>query len=68
MKKIIAISVLAICFWGTSVNAETVIYNPSSNIFHKITCPHAKRCKSCIKIEKQEAKSNGARACKSCGG
>ncbi len=68
MKKIIAISVLAICFLLPSINAETVIYNPSSKIYHKVSCPHAKRCKSCIKIEKQEAKSKGARACKSCGG
>lgn len=68
MKKFISIFILTLFISILSVNAETVIYNSSSKIYHNINCPHGKRCKSCIKIEKQQAKSKGARPCKTCGG
>ncbi len=47
--------------------AEKVIYNPNSGIYHSTNCASATRCKSCIKIEKQDAIKKGARACKKCG-
>lgn len=69
MKKIL-VSIIVIFFTiiSSEANAETVIYNPKTGIYHNQNCQHAKRCKTCIKIEKQQAKQKGGRICKSCGG
>lgn len=50
------------------VSAETVLYNPNSCVYHKISCPHAKRCKCGLKIDKKQAIKKGGRPCKTCGG
>lgn len=67
MKKIILLVALFVGLAGIA-NAETVVYNPNSKIYHNPTCQSAKICKTCIKIEKQLAKQKGGRACKKCGG
>lgn len=69
MKKFLII-VIALLFMeiSLSANAETVVYNPKTGIYHSQNCSQAKRCKTCIKIEKQQAKQQGGRACKSYGG
>jgi len=68
MKRILCIFMAIIINLQLCVYAETVVYNPNSGIYHKVTCQHAKRCKKCIKIEKKEAQQQGGRPCKNCGG
>lgn len=68
MKKILCL-LIAICInLSVSALAETVIYNPTSGIYHKTGCHLGNRCKKCIKIEKKEAQKQGGRPCKTCGG
>lgn len=67
MKKIILLLAVFIGLSGIA-HAETVVYNPNSKIYHNPTCPSAKICKTCIKIDKQAAQQKGGRACKKCGG
>ena len=52
----------------TLAQAEDVVYNPNTKIYHNIYCHSAKICKICIKIDKKEAIRRGGRACKKCGG
>ena len=48
---------------------QTVIMNTKTYIYHTPDCKWAKKCtKNCIKITKQKAQAQGARACKVCGG
>lgn len=50
-------------------DSPTVIMNVKTYIYHSPVCKWAKRCtKNCIKTTKDKAKSQGARACKVCGG
>ena len=70
MKKLLLI--LMITFLTSSALAaddQTVIMNTKTYIFHTPDCKWAKKCtKNCIKITKQKAQAQGARACKVCGG
>ena len=61
MKKVLCLLIAIMLNLPLGALAETGIY-------HKVTCQHAKRCKKCIKIEKKEAKEQGGRPCKTCGG
>ena len=48
---------------------STVVMNTKTYIYHSPACKWAKRCtKNCIKTSKDNAKSQGARPCKVCGG
>ena len=48
---------------------QTVIMNTKTYIYHTPDCKWAKKCtKNCIKITKQKAQAQGARAYKVCGG
>ena len=48
---------------------QTVIMNTKTYIYYTPDCKWAKKCtKNCIKITKQKAQAQGARACKVCGG
>ena len=48
---------------------STVVMNTKTYIYHSSTCKWAKRCtQNCIKTSKDNAKSQGARPCKVCGG
>ena len=67
MKKIV-LTLLSLLILGTSAaQAETVVFNPNSKIYHKLSCHSAQICKVCIKIDKQEAVKRGGRPCKKCG-
>jgi methylphosphotriester-DNA--protein-cysteine methyltransferase len=70
MKKLLLI--LMITFLTSSALAaddQTVIMNTKTYIYHTPDCKWAKKCtKNCIKITKQKAQAQGARACKVCGG
>lgn len=70
MKKLLII--LMITFLTSSVLAadnQTVIMNTKTYIYHSPDCKWAKKCtKNCIKTTKQKAQTQGARACKVCGG
>lgn len=70
MKKLLLI--LMITFLTSSALAaddQTVIMNTKTYIYHPPDCKWAKKCtKNCIKITKQKAQAQGARACKVCGG
>lgn len=69
MKKLTAIITSGILFlMPLSVQAETVVFNPNSKIYHSTSCPSAAKCKVCTKIDKQKAIKQGGRACKKCGG
>lgn len=68
MKKLLIIFTVICINLSITSFAETVIYNPNSGIYHNLSCPHGARCKSCIKIDKQKAKQQGGRPCKTCGG
>lgn len=50
------------------VQAQTVVYNSKTGIYHNASCSNALKCKTCIKIDKKQAQEKGARACKKCGG
>ena len=50
-------------------DSSPVIMNVKTYIYHSLACKWAKRCtKNCIKTTKQKAQTQGARACKVCGG
>lgn len=70
MKKLLLI--LMITFLTSSAlvaDDQTVIMNTKTYIYHTPDCKWAKKCtKNCIKITKQKAQAQGARACKVCGG
>lgn len=70
MKKLLII--LMITFLTSPVLAadnQTVIMNTKTYIYHSPDCKWAKKCtKNCIKTTKQKAQTQGARACKVCGG
>lgn len=70
MKKLLII--LMITFLTSPVFAadnQTVIMNTKTYIYHSPDCKWAKKCtKNCIKTTKQKAQTQGARACKVCGG
>ncbi len=70
MKKILLI--LTILLFTTSSFAtedKAVIMNIQTYIYHHPSCKWAKKCtKNCIKTTKQKAQTQGARACKVCGG
>lgn len=68
MKKTFLTLLSLLIFAAASAQAETVVFNPNSKIYHKTTCQSAKICKVCIKIEKQDAVKRGGRPCKKCGG
>ena len=68
MKKVLCLLIAIMLNLPIGALAETVVYNPNSGVYHKVTCQHANRCKKCIKIEKKEAKEQGGRPCKTCGG
>ena len=69
MKKNIGILVIGILLsMPLVVQAETVVFNPNSKIYHNTGCASAAKCKVCIKIDKQKAIKQGGRACKKCGG
>lgn len=48
--------------------SEEVIFNTGSLKYHKVSCPWAKKCTRCIKIQKQQAIFKGGIPCKTCGG
>ncbi|CDB53949.1 uncharacterized protein BN554_00538 [Azospirillum sp. CAG:239] len=70
MRKILYLLILL--FLSAPVSAadnSAVIMNVKTYIYHSPTCKWAKRCtKNCIKTTKQKAQTQGARACKVCGG
>ena len=70
MKKLFL--VLMITFLTSSalaVDSQTVVMNTKTYIYHNPTCKWAKKCtKNCIETTKQKAQTQGARACKVCGG
>jgi methylphosphotriester-DNA--protein-cysteine methyltransferase len=70
MEKLLII--LMITFLTSSALAadnQTVIMNTKTYIYHSPDCKWAKKCtKNCIKTTKQKAQTQGARACKVCGG
>jgi len=69
VKKNIGILVIGILLsMPLVVQAETVVFNPNSKIYHNTGCASAAKCKVCIKIDKQKAIKQGGRACKKCGG
>jgi len=69
MKKLTAIITSGVLFlMPLTVQAETVVFNPNSKIYHNTGCASAAKCKVCIKIDKQKAIKQGGRACKKCGG
>lgn len=61
-----------ITFLTSSVLAadnQTVIMNTKTYIYHSPDCKWAKKCtKNCIKTTRPKAQTQGARACKVCGG
>lgn len=49
--------------------AKAVVLNINTLIYHAPHCTWARRCtKNCIKTTLENARENGARACKVCGG
>ena len=50
------------------VYSENVVFNPETHKVHKISCPSAIRCKSCIKIDRKVAYAKGGKPCHKCGG
>jgi len=69
MKKLSTFILTGLLFlMPLAVQAETVVFNPNSKIYHSTSCPSAAKCKVCIKIDKQKAIKQGGRACKKCGG
>lgn len=68
MKKIILTLLSVLILTAATANAETVVFNPNSKIYHKPSCHSAQICKVCVKIEKQDAVKRGGRPCKKCGG
>lgn len=68
MKKLI-VSLFISLIISSSCFAETVVFNTKTHKYHKPSCSSAKKCTvNCIKIEKQQAKSQGGVPCKVCGG
>ena len=54
---------------ASAANDKPVVMNVKTYIYHNPTCKWAKKCtKNCIKTAKQKAQTQGARACKVCGG
>lgn len=70
MRKIFLI--LTILLFATpsfAADNQPVVMNTKTYIYHSPTCKWAKKCtKNCIKTTKQKAQTQGARACKVCGG
>jgi len=69
MKKLSTFILTGVLFlMPLAVQAEMVVFNPNSKIYHNTSCSSAAKCKVCIKIDKSKAKKQGGRPCKKCGG
>ena len=72
MKKVfflIMVSFLSMYAFGIKAADVTVVMNVKTYIYHNPDCKWARRCtKNCIKTTIEQAKAQGARACKVCGG
>lgn len=66
MKKII-ITILCFLFVANACLAEVVSFNVKTHKIHNSSCRYF-NCKSCIKIERQQAIKRGGVPCKVCGG
>jgi len=66
--KMLCITLLCVFTLGSAI-AHSVAYNTKSHIYHKHSCEWAQKCtRNCITIDSSEAKHNGGRPCKVCGG
>lgn len=70
MKKTLCLLILLLLSAPVLASDNSiVVMNTKTYIYHSPDCKWAKKCtKNCIKTTKQKAQTQGARACKVCGG
>lgn len=70
MKKTLCLLILLLLSAPVlASDSSIVVMNTKTFIYHSPDCKWAKKCtKNCIKTTKQKAQTQGARACKVCGG